>query len=375
MRYLNLLILAICLSLGGATACATDSVEEPDSGGQDTRQDTSTDADSLADATGSTDTHSDATLADTHKTPDSGNDVAPFCTPSQNTCADASTKRICAPDGSEFIEEACEDDQECENGSCVAPALCEPGDTQCYDGTTRLICRPSGSDWRSETCEADTSCVEGECVSGSPNGQPCTANDDCANGLCRCGAEDDCDPVGGNDVTPYCTETCTPGSCGAGQTCVSAQDFPVAGQDHCVQVCNQTCALDGMTCASIPTRDSGELSFEQACVPAGVVDIGLECSAATADACAGGTCLQDYFEIGLCTSECDGDCPNGTACVKLKPNSDLYQCSPICGDGTPGGSSDCPLEGGQDLSSVTCATKVTSDGDATQVCVSTRTFD
>lgn len=323
MRYSSLIILIIFLSVSALSACASNELEDHDA--SDVQLDVHTDATQSEDVVDAKDAVEEV-------------EAPPFCTPSDNGCADENTTRICAPDGSEFIEEACQDDEECENAACVVPPDCEPGTRQCGDATTLWICRPN-SKWRSEACHEGESCVDDTCISGVPNGQPCQAHDDCAKGICRCGAEESCDPVGGVAVEPYCTETCTPGSCGSGEVCLSSTDFPAGGQDHCVQTCNQTCALDGMTCASIPTRDSGSLTFEPACVPEGVIDIGQECDASSADACTGGICLEDYLAADFCTSECSGDCPEGTACVKLKTDNDAYRCIPTCKANV------CPLAG------------------------------
>jgi hypothetical protein len=123
-----------------------------------------------------------------------------------------------------------------------------------------------------------------------------------------------------------------------------------------------------MTCASLPTRDSGELTFEQACYFDDAVDVGETCT--SADKCTGGTCLEGYFDnTNICTYECSGDCPTGTACIELQSGS--YHCTPLCGDGSVGGSGGCPLEGGGDLWDVQCSTRNTYDGFARRVCVST----
>lgn len=358
MRYSRLFILIIILSATAFGACASNELTD-DVVGQDIEVDANSEGDASQDAQAE-----DTRVEDVQPEID----TAPFCRPSDNACADENTTRICAPDGSEFVETACAEDEECVSAACVTRPICDAGEKKCYDASNLMTCRPGGTAWRTETCDDGTTCVAGACVSGAPNGAVCAENSDCANALCRCGAEESCSPIGGEAVTPYCSAGCTPGSCGSGEVCASAQDFPALGQDHCVPACNQTCALDGMTCASIPTRDSGSLTFEQACVPEGVVNIGLECSAATASACAGGTCLDDVFEVGLCTSTCTGDCPDGTACVQLKSGDSAYYCSPICGDGTPGASTTCPLDGGRNLWSITCKTKSDFNGLPIQVC-------
>lgn len=357
MRYSSLIILLVVLAGSALSACASNDLDQEQA---DIRADDATIRDVRPEDAPSEDAQSDGV--------DARQDVAPppFCTPADNTCADENTTRVCAPDGSEFIDQACPEDQECADAACVPRQICTPGAQQCYDASSLMTCRPSGTAWRTETCAAGTSCVDGACLSGTANGTACADNSDCAHGLCRCGAEDSCDPVGGVAVAPYCTAACTPGSCGAGELCVSATDFPAAGQDHCVPVCHQVCALPGMTCAWVPTRDSGELSFEQACVPEGVVDIGRECDASTADACAGGTCLLDYFRVGFCTSECSGDCPSGSACVELVAGSGEHYCTPICGDGSATSTAACPLGEHGGFEEIACSIKTVYNSNPVQ---------
>jgi hypothetical protein len=360
------MILAAFLSIAIA-ACAGDSLEDVDTGDQDAQLDSGA-ADAAGDIGDAADLPVDASGDVGANAGDAHEDACGVCCPDQRTCLDDNRAGVCSADGSEFVEEVCADTETCEEGSCVPVQICQEGETQCYDSDSRLICRPGGTAWRTEECAAGTACVGGECVSGAANGTTCSDASECAGGKCRCGAGESCTAVPpGAESKTYCTATCTPGSCGPGQICVSAQDFGAAGYDHCLPICNEVCALEGMACVHVPTRDSGELTFEQACFPDDAVEIGREC---TSDRwCAGGTCLRDYFDIALCTAECSGNCPDGTACVELEAGA--FHCSPLCGDGTPGTSDPCPLEGGEDIFSIGCAPKTTFGGGVKEVCVST----
>jgi hypothetical protein len=305
--------------------------------------------------------------APAHDTSDAPGDAADIqddpcgvCCPGERTCSDETTASVCADDGSQYVDETCGDEQICEAGSCVDEPVCQPGETVCLDGTSRNICRPDGTSWRAESCDANTSCIDGECLSGAKNGASCGGDADCAGGKCRCGSDESCSP---SPSVTYCTATCTPGSCGSDEICVASDSFNGASYDHCLPTCDQTCPHAGMRCASLPTRDSGDLTYEQACYFEEVINVGEPCT--SADNCSGGTCLKDYYDsVDVCTYECSGDCPSGTACVELV--SGTYHCAPLCGDGSPGGSGDCPLG---DIWGVSCGTRTTPQNFAKRVCV------
>lgn len=368
MQYIRVMILAAWTStllLAGLTGCATDAPSDHVGDVEDTRSPADVDE---KDTQGGQDALADA-QPDTPDVPDAEPDPCEVCCPGDVTCINGGTRGVCKPDGSGYVEEECAAEQMCTGGACVARPVCTPGEKTCYDASTLQVCKADAGGWRTESCDPSTTCIDGSCVTGNRNGEACEQASDCAGGKCRCGAGESCPPYPAGAIEAYCTSGCTPGSCGPGELCLSASDFPAAGYDHCVPTCQQTCALPGMSCAWVATRDSGALSFQQACVPIGTVDIGKKCEAD--DVCTGGTCLEDYFEIGMCTSECTGDCPTGTACVKLV--GDTFYCSPLCGDGSPGNSAPCPLAGSQQgMMSIGCATKTKYSGGAAHVCATTR---
>ncbi|QDG54506.1 hypothetical protein FIV42_28300 [Persicimonas caeni] len=355
MQFIRLTALVVFFAI--LTACAggspsdLDAEQNPQDAGQDTAE-----PDDASDASNPGDVGVDSA--------DTVDDPCGVCCPGEQVCSDGNTLSTCADDGSGFTDQTCGDGKICEQGACVDEPICQPGDTKCHDGSTRLVCRAGGTAWRTEDCGTGNSCVDGECLSGDPNGSECTADADCAGGKCRCGSDESCSPA---PSRTYCTSTCTPGSCGPDEICVSSDSFNAASYDHCVPKCNETCALAGLSCVSLPTRDSGELTYEQGCYFDSAVDVGEECSSATN--CTGGTCLEGYFNTGLCTFECAGGCPDGTACVELQ--SGTFHCSPLCGDGSLSGSGGCPLEAGGDRWDVQCAPRNTYDGLARRVCVST----
>lgn len=352
-------LMALVALFATLTACAGGSPSDKDA--EQSPEDAGSDALTPSDASDTTDTVDDS--GEGADASDADDDPCGVCCPGERTCSDDNTVSVCADDGSGFDDQACGEGKICEQGACVDEPVCQAGETKCHDGTTRLVCRAGGTGWRTEDCGTGNSCVDGECLSGDPNGAECSADADCAGGKCRCGSEDSCDPA---PSRTYCTSTCTPGSCGPDEICIASDSFNGASYDHCVPTCDQTCAIAGLSCVSLPTRDSGELSYEQGCYFDSAIDIGETCSSATH--CTGGTCLTDYISTGLCTFECDGDCPAGTACVELQTGK--YHCSPLCGDGSLGGNGGCPLEGGGDVWDVDCAIKNTTEGHAKRVCVS-----
>ena len=338
------------------TACAGGAPSDHDAQLSDT-EDAGPD---ISEPTDATDVPQD-TGADTA---DADEDACGVCCPGERSCVSEAAIGVCADDGSEVTEQACGEGQICEQGSCVDEPVCTPGETKCHDGGSRLVCRPAGTGWRTEACATGESCLGGECVPGEPNGAECSADSDCAGGKCRCGSDESCSPSASRT---YCTATCTPGSCGPDEICVASSEFNGASYDHCVPECDETCALTGLSCVTLPTRDTGALTYEEGCYFDSAVDVGEEC--ASAGECTGGTCLEGYFDTGLCTFECSDNCPEGTACVELEAGT--YHCTPLCGDGTVGGGGTCPLEGGGDRWDVQCAPRSTYGGAAKRVCVST----
>ncbi len=329
-------------------------------------------ADSDADLGGPHDAGHDATAPHDTDTADTTADVVAdvaqepvcgVCCAGEHTCIDDATVGVCANNGTAYNRQTCDSGKTCKNGACITPPVCQAGESHCTDSHDRQICRPDGSGWRTETCAQNKTCLQGQCVSGKPNGAQCSADGDCAGGKCRCSSSDNCSPA---PTHPYCTTACTPGSCSDGQVCVSAQDFPAAGYDHCMPTCNVDCPLDGMACVAVPTRDTGDLTFVTACYPDYALPIGQECTSASG--CVGGTCLQGYFDTGLCTTECTGNCPQGTACVQLQSGG-AYQCTPLCGDGSQSGTGPCPLDPDGSRFDVTCKSRITYSGDGKRVCV------
>lgn len=361
MQFVRFKIFIVMLSLVvGCAGGSTDDNDNATSGPQDAGEDGAAGPDAQDDS-GAPDTGpEDAGPEDVGEDAD----ACGVCCPGERTCLTEDMVGVCDDDGSQHTEEPCGDGQICEDATCVDEPVCDAGETRCHDGTTRLICRGDESGWRTETCGSDEACLSGECVTGAPNGAECADDDDCAGGKCRCGSAESCSPT---PSRTYCTATCTPGSCGPDEVCVDSEAFDGASYDHCVPSCDQSCPISGLTCASVPTRDSGELDYARGCTLDTAVDIGEECTSETN--CTGTTCFEDHFDFGICTFECSGNCPDGTSCVQLEGGT--YHCSPNCGDGSPGNSEVCPLDPDGDDLKIDCEVRTDYDGSARYVCVST----
>lgn len=281
-------------------------------------------------------------------------ETSTLCEPGELRCLDDSTIQECEDDGSAFEDlETCEDDEICEEGECIDEPVCEPGDQQCADGTSVLTCTQTGNWGPADDCNDGEACYDGECIGGSPTGAICSAADDCAGGLCRCGEDESCDL----DHEPYCTSDCDGVSCNAGEICWHSDGVDSAGYHHCLPPCGgSNCGFD--QCRSILTEDDdGELVWKDGCLPPEFKDVGEECD--SDDECVSESCNDDLFDFGFCTRDCEeGGCPDGTACAGLDgPDGDFY-CFESCSD-----DDDCGRDSWYDCSNV-----LTSDGSQTQVC-------
>jgi hypothetical protein len=138
--------------------------------------------------------------------------------------------------------------------------------------------------------------------------------------------------------------------------------------NHCVPTCTDTCPISGLTCAALPTRDSGTLEWVQGCHVDTVDAIGAK-NCSSDDTCAGDTCLTGYFDFPICTHACDGACPDGTACSVLPNGDGTAYCTPLCGSGSVGTSEPCPLAPDGDPFVASCEYREVVGGGSKTVCV------
>lgn len=299
---------------------------------------------------------------------DDGNPCG-VCCPGELRCEDDSTAAFCDPSGANFVPRPCGEDEVCQDGECVVEPVCTPGATDCLDASTRLTCRSGGDGFTTSPCPEETTCFAGECGTGSPIGEACAEDDECISSTCRCGSMTD--PSCPQSISQgFCsTSSCTADSCGQDGLCVvgDAVDIGVEGleSDFCVPRCGAGCG-DGFECRLLPVRTEEGIAWEDGCYFDGMVDIGEEC---TSDLqCAAGECLQDIFNTGYCTRRCDQDgaCPDRSACVELK--SGQFHCSLLCGDGSVGSSSVCPLDVPDERFDVNCKILNRQEGGVARVC-------
>ncbi len=77
------------------------------------------------------------------------------------TCADASSKKLCADDGLSFEVEPCPAGEGCMDGEC-GPVICDPGTLTCEEGMM-LQCHTSGTMQIPTPCSGDKQCIQGAC--------------------------------------------------------------------------------------------------------------------------------------------------------------------------------------------------------------------
>ncbi len=164
---------------------------------------------------------------------------APTCSAGE-TCRDGACVSTCGGD-------VCADYEACVADMCVAPCA---GDT-CTGASCALT----------SDCDTNENCFLGVCVETRlGQGDPCTASDECATGVCADG---------------FCTRSCNLG-CPSGYACMAG-------------ICQTSLGVFGEPCES-------------------------------ASECASGACLVGSRSTRFCTRACDGlnrPCPDGTLCTTV----------------------------------------------------------
>lgn len=275
-------------------------------------------------------------------------DPCGVCCPGDRRCFSDLVVEVCKQDGSGFESMSCPEGEVCSGGACEEPEFtCRPGDGTCIDLQTVEVCDATGRGLTRMVC-ANGYCRDGACRSGGLTGAACTANDDCAGGVCLCDEEGGCpEPFVPAFGQGYCTlSDCADRGCPAGEVCVDFGSFEgLSDGRHCVKDCT-SCDAPGLTCRTMPAVADGALAWEAACFAEYPVDIGEPCEA-DAD-CLGGTCWQDELGpndgLGYCTlAECGAEraCPEGSSCVFFA-EAEGHFCARNCGNGNPG-SGGCPI--------------------------------
>ena len=306
-------------------------------------------------------------------------------------CDDANpcTDDLCHPsDGCQAIPnlDPCDDLNTCTtDDSCVGGVCVGIGSLDCDDGNpcTKDICEPGGGCAHADVdgacddgddCTVNDSCVDGMCNPGAPmncdDGNPCTA-DSCADGTCAYA-----DVPGSCDDGNVCTtgDHCVDGACEFTGTVVCDDDNPCTA-DWCNHLqgceyvdtavpCNdgnactagEVCADGACQGGAAMVCDDGNPCTDDSCDPAmGCIDTpntascddGNACTAG--DACSGGACVGavavDCDDGELCTTD---SCHPLTGCGQVDntnpcDDGDLCTTGDLCGGGAcqPGGAMDC----------------------------------
>ncbi|MCB9738917.1 MAG: hypothetical protein H6747_06585 [Deltaproteobacteria bacterium] len=152
----------------------------------------------------------------------------PSCTPGEKSCADAVTVATCNGDGSGTTSKACNPNQACVAGACVA-TLCTPNQKSCNDSKTEKSCAADGKSWTAvQGCQTSNTCAEVACADDKgcvetplADGASCGEGKVCQGGACvapsgcqLCGPTETC--VGG--VCQPCTQVAAPVYIGALRT-------------------------------------------------------------------------------------------------------------------------------------------------------------
>jgi hypothetical protein len=255
------------------------------------------------------------------------------------------TKDICEPGGGcqhEGIDVACTDGNPCTlNDHCVE-GTCQPGlEFDCDDGNpcTVDLCNDQGACEHNPAegecddgnpCTAGDKCVAGECKPESmsdcddqnvcttdschpvdgclhalntawcDDGDPCTAGDKCALGLCEAGESVDCE-----DDNP-----CTADSCLDGKCIHTPSDGDCDDSNPCTE--NDLCAAGVCIGTTLTDCDDVNVCTKDYCLPLGGCQHDpVESSCNDADACT----TDDACVNGLCVGGAAPNCDDGNICT------------------------------------------------------------
>ncbi|MFZ4580433.1 MAG: hypothetical protein ACOYOB_18770, partial [Myxococcota bacterium] len=228
------------------------------------------------------------------------------CTASETACADATTRKVCAANGSVWAETKCTDGLTCIAGEC-AKTICTPGAKQCADGENGIVtCSLNGTAWGvAAPCPTDATCKDAICAPHVcvPNAKKCDAQ----GGLLSCA------PDGLSEMTWFCPAT----QDGKGQTCVTEAGAAVCKAQACVpgtSFCDNakamTCAANGLSsslkadCSLAASDGKDQLCLDGGCVPAACKKDDKVCA--------------DFTTLATCNAAGNGydktPCGDGKAC-------------------------------------------------------------
>jgi subtilisin family serine protease len=221
----------------------------------------------------------------------------------------------------DLVNPSCESDSECDDHNACTTDICNTGTGECSyttftcddgDPCTNDSCNPAtgecvftyacddGNPCTDDACDPNT----GECTHTNNNascedGNLCTLNDTCAEGVCVSGSEKNCD-----DVDACTTDTCDPLTGGCNNTPVTCNDSNPCTDDSC----------DPSTGDCVFTNNNASC------------DDGNPCT--INDSCSGGTCSDGIPK----------DCDDQDACTTDNCNlvtGECYYTQVTCDDGNP----------------------------------------
>jgi cysteine-rich repeat protein len=238
-------------------------------------------------------------------------------TPNSDSCDDAN---------------ACTDGDKCNSGQCVGgpPPACDDSN-------------PCTSD----SCSPDSGCVYVHNEVPCDDGEVCTINDKCSNGLC----------VGGETLACNDDNICTDDACIPGQGCQFVTNLVDCDDDDaCTTV--DVCAAGQCVGSTPPVCDDGNVCTDDSCAPdTGCVNAHNVLACEDGDACT----TDDVCEDGSCTGGPALDCNDNDDCTdnSCSPDSGCeYVDLECCGNGIldPGEACDDGNQVGNDGCSADCTT-------------------
>lgn len=199
----------------------------------------------------------------------------------------------------------------CLAGKCVGP-VCTAN--TCV-GAWRMVCGKAGSGYLVQNCNdgqfcnGTESCVEGACQAGSPpscnDGNACTVGDSCVEPACLAGTPTECD-----DANPCTSDSCDPST---GKCVFLAAAVPCVDGDACTV--NDNC-VDGVCLGGevTPCADDGNACTLEGCNPATGECVSLASDGPCVD---GNLCtVQDTCVQGVCAPGKSVVCDDANPCTK-----------------------------------------------------------
>jgi hypothetical protein len=216
------------------------------------------------------------------------------------------------------VELLCDDSNVCTDNSCHAKegcifaaneALCDDGNActigdHCAGGKCLFTGSPDCDDSNvctKDSCDPDSGCAQTAISAACDDGDPCTINDQCADGACGSGPQVDCDD--GNPCTDdtcneqgLCEHLANAADCNDGNECTVG--------DHCA---DGNCSNGGLV-----NCDDKDVCTTDSCDPAeGCVHLLNNAPCDDEDVCTTG----DHCQLGECEGGGELNCNDGNLCT------------------------------------------------------------